>query len=392
MKGVFGSRAVLISVAIVVVLQALFTYAPFMQALFNTTPLDPEIWGHIAGASVVLFLLVEVEKAIFRSPARGPAPRTAPVPQAQRATAVVAPGDWIRPVLAGLLGLLLVVASGAFYLHTRSSLTREEAPIARAPAVRTIVVNGVIAPVSQTPISASVAGVIATLSCDVGARVEKGEACATLDPRSFDEALARERTALAAAERRLSQRQSAEARAQAKLQRLDARSGRRSVGRKTLANARRALSRRQAQVERAEAQVSLRRETVAKAEAARAGAELRTPSAGIILERRAAVGARVDAGAPLFVIADAKTVRLRAKAAGEGAPDIAPGAKALLTSAAAPDRTFVGRVVETRRPAPPQEDATADIVIEAENPELALRPGMEASARIEIEAREADSR
>jgi multidrug resistance efflux pump len=164
------------------------------------------------------------------------------------------------------------------------------------------------------------------------------------------------------------------------------------VGRKTLANARRALSRRQAQVERAEAQVSLRRETVAKAEAARAGAELRTPSAGIILERRAAVGARVDAGAPLFVIADAKTVRLRAKAAGEGAPDIAPGAKALLTSAAAPDRTFVGRVVETRRPAPPQEDATADIVIEAENPELALRPGMEASARIEIEAREADSR
>ncbi len=183
MKGLFGSRAVLISVAIVVVLQALFTYAPFMQALFNTTPLDPEIWWHIAGASVVLFLLVEVEKAIFRSPAKAPAPRDATAARPPGGAAVVAPGDWVRPVLAGLLGLLLVVASGAFYLHTRASLTREEAPIARGPAGRTIVVNGVIAPVAQTTIKAPAAGVIATLSCDLGARVEKDETCATLDLR-----------------------------------------------------------------------------------------------------------------------------------------------------------------------------------------------------------------
>ena len=139
--------------------------------------------------------------------------------------------------------------------------------------------------------------------------------------------------------------------------------------------------------------MSQRREAVAKAEAARAGAELRAPVAGVIVQRTAAVGARVEAGAPLFVIADdAETVRLRAKAEGEGALAIAPGAKAMLTGAAAPDRTFVGQVVEVRRPSPADDGATVDIVIEAENPGLVLQPGTEASARIEIEEREAESR
>jgi len=389
-KGLFGSRAVLISIAIVVVLQAMFTYLPFMQALFNTTPLDPEIWWHIAGASVVLFLLVEVEKAMFRSTAKAPAPRDAAAARAPGGAAVVAPGDWVRPVVAGLLGLLLVVASGAFYLHTRAGLMRKEAPVARAPA-RTIVVSGVIAPVAQTPITASMAGLIATLSCNVGDRVEKGEACATLDPSAFDDALAREKPALAAAEQQLAQRQGAHTRAQSNLQRLEARSASRAASRTALATARRALARAQAQVDNAESEVTRRREAVAKAEAGRTGAELRAPSAGFIVQRMAAVGARVEAGAPLFVVADAETVRLRAKAAGEGVLAIAPGAKALLTGAAAPDRTFVGKVVEVRRPASPQDGATADIVIEAENPELVLQPGTEASARIEIDEREAES-
>ncbi|MBG0793054.1 HAD-IC family P-type ATPase [Methylocystis sp. H62] len=387
LKGLFGSRAVLISVAIVVVLQAMFTYAPFMQALFNTTPLDPEMWGHIAGASVVLFLLVEVEKAIFRSPAKAPAPHGVPVATATGAAAVVAPGDWVRPVVAGLLGLLIIVVSGAFYLHTRVSLTREAASVGR-----TVVVSGVIAPVVQTPIDAPAAGVVATLSCDVGAQVEKGETCATLDVRSFDEAVARAQSGLAAAERQLTQRQSAQARAQANLQRLEARSASRSASRaasrKALAAARGALARAQTQLERAEAEVARRRLAVTKAEAGRAGAEILAPVAGVIVERTAAVGARVAGGAPLFMIGDAKTVRLRGKAEGEGALTIAPGAAAVVTSESVPGRTFSGKVNEARRTG---SGAPVDVVVEVDNRELALRPGMEVSARIGIVEGEACS-
>ncbi|MGJ0532406.1 MAG: efflux RND transporter periplasmic adaptor subunit, partial [Methylocystis sp.] len=373
----------LISVAIVVVLQAIFTYAPFMQALFNTPPLDPEMWWHIAGASVVLFLLVEVEKAIFRRPAKAPALRGVPAAPAAGAAAVVAPGDWVRPVVAGLLGLLIIVVSGAFYLHTRVSLTREE-----ASAGRTVDVSGVIVPVAQTPINAPAAGVVATLSCDVGAQVEKGETCATLAPSSSDEALAREKSALAAAERQLTRRERAQARVQANLDRREARSGRRAASRKALSAARRALARARAQVEPAEAEVALRREAVTKAEAGRVGAAIVAPVAGFVIERRAAVGARVETGAPLFMIGDAKIVRFHAKAEGEGALAIAPGAEAVVTSESVPGRTFSGKVAEARRS---ELGASVDVVVEVNNPELALRPGMAASARIGIEERAAAS-
>ncbi|PPD03257.1 MAG: hypothetical protein CTY36_08205 [Methylocystis sp.] len=199
--------------------------------------------------------------------------------------------------------------------------------------------------------------------------------------------MAREKSALAAAESQLAQRQSAQAKAQANLDRWEARSGRRAASRQALSAARRALARAQAQVERAEAEVALRREAVTKAEAGRAGAALVAPIAGFVLERTAAVGARVEAGAPLFVLGDASTVRLRATATGDDSLAIAPGAQALLTIPAAPERTFPGQVVEARRPPTPQGTAAVDLAIDVPNPDLALTPGMPASARIDIKRR-----
>ena len=126
-----------------------------------------------------------------------------------------------------------------------------------------------------------------------------------------------------------------------------------------------------------------------KAEAGRAGAAIVAPIAGFIVERTAAVGARVEAGAPLFMIGDAKTVRLRGKAEGEGALTIAPGAEAVVTSESVPGRTFSGKVTEG---APKQKSgASVDVVVEVDNRELALRPGMEVSARIGIVESEASS-
>ncbi|MFP4560296.1 MAG: HAD-IC family P-type ATPase, partial [Thiohalorhabdus sp.] len=65
-SGLLGSRAVLLAVAVLVVLQALFTYAPPLQFLFGTAPLRPEEWGIILAFGVALFLVVELEKAFFR--------------------------------------------------------------------------------------------------------------------------------------------------------------------------------------------------------------------------------------------------------------------------------------------------------------------------------------
>ena len=73
-QGLLGSRAALLAVAVLVLLQGAFTYAPPLQALFGVAGLSPEQWGRVVAFGAALFLLVELEKALLRRwvlPARG---------------------------------------------------------------------------------------------------------------------------------------------------------------------------------------------------------------------------------------------------------------------------------------------------------------------------------
>jgi magnesium-transporting ATPase (P-type) len=66
LRGVLGTPVVLISVTAVVVLQLLFTYAPFMGRFFETRPIGfAEIWPVLL-TGAVLFGILEIEKAIRR--------------------------------------------------------------------------------------------------------------------------------------------------------------------------------------------------------------------------------------------------------------------------------------------------------------------------------------
>jgi hypothetical protein len=51
----------------VVVLQLLFTYAPPLQTLFETTAIPLRIWPWLFLAGFVFFLMVEMEKLIIRT-------------------------------------------------------------------------------------------------------------------------------------------------------------------------------------------------------------------------------------------------------------------------------------------------------------------------------------
>lgn len=63
-KGLIGTRAVLIAILIVVGLQLVFTYAPFMQFFFDSEPVGLLEWGVILAVGVVLFIILELEKGI----------------------------------------------------------------------------------------------------------------------------------------------------------------------------------------------------------------------------------------------------------------------------------------------------------------------------------------
>ena len=65
-EGLLGNPAVLYAIGILIVLQSLFNYAPFMQALFTTVPIGLSDWITILLVSSSVLFLVELEKYILR--------------------------------------------------------------------------------------------------------------------------------------------------------------------------------------------------------------------------------------------------------------------------------------------------------------------------------------
>ena len=61
-----GNRYVLLSIAVLVVIQLAFTYLPFMQQMFGVVALDAVAWGLILGFGALLFIAVEIEKLALR--------------------------------------------------------------------------------------------------------------------------------------------------------------------------------------------------------------------------------------------------------------------------------------------------------------------------------------
>jgi len=65
-NGFFGSKPVIVAVIVTLFLQLLFTYLPIMQHFFGTTAIGWQQWGYIIALSIVVFILVEMEKLFAR--------------------------------------------------------------------------------------------------------------------------------------------------------------------------------------------------------------------------------------------------------------------------------------------------------------------------------------
>jgi len=112
-----GNRYAVIAMSILVGVQLVFTYAPFMQTAFASRALSGGAWLRILAAAALVFLIVEAEKAVVRW--RSGTGLLAP-PVAARPSA-----PWgISAVLAAVIGLVLlyqfVAVAGALLEPLRS--------------------------------------------------------------------------------------------------------------------------------------------------------------------------------------------------------------------------------------------------------------------------------
>lgn len=110
---------------------------------------------------------------------------------------------------------------------------------------------------------------------------------------------------------------------------------------------------------------------------------LRSPVAGVVLERTLALGQTADPSKPLFRIGDLSTVWLTVHAFERDAVRLVKGAAARITFAALPGRTFDGRValIGQRVDA---DSRTVAVRIDMPNRDRVLRPGMSAIAWLPV--------
>jgi hypothetical protein len=57
---------VLLAIAACVLLQVAYTHVPVLQRLFGSAPLDMAEWARVVAAGILVFLVAEAEKAVWR--------------------------------------------------------------------------------------------------------------------------------------------------------------------------------------------------------------------------------------------------------------------------------------------------------------------------------------
>jgi membrane fusion protein, copper/silver efflux system len=105
-----------------------------------------------------------------------------------------------------------------------------------------------------------------------------------------------------------------------------------------------------------------------------------SPAGGSVVERKVTSGQYVNAGDPLFTVADLSTVWVKADAYEFQVPQIRPGQMVEITSDALPDKVLRGRVDFIEPEANPQT-RTIPVHVHVPNPAMRLRPGMYVRAK-----------
>ncbi len=260
----------------------------------------------------------------------------------------------------------------------------ETAKIDRGKVVAKVTASGSLSALVTVQVGSQVSGRIAALYADFNSKVKKGELIAKIDPQLFEASVAQARANYVAAQGNL---------AKAKAQALDAeRQYKRSVTlaeRKLIAQA--DLDTAQATADAAKAGVDAAVGSVAQANAQLHSAEVNlaytdiiSPTDGVVISRNVDVGQTVAASlqAPtLFLIAeDLRKMQVDTSVAEADIGQLRTGMPATFTVDAYPTATFVGTVRQIRNaPQTVQNVVTYDAVIDVDNSDLKLKPGMTAN-------------
>jgi HlyD family secretion protein len=290
---------------------------------------------------------------------------------------------------AWLIGLVVVLAVGiGVFVSARAGrkpVTQyETVTVDRGSIVARVTATGTLSALVTVQVGSQVSGRIAQLFADYNSSVKKNDVIAKIDPELFKAAVEQARANYMAAMGNLEKSKAQSVDAARQYERAKALAEKQLIAIADRDTAESTALAAKAQVSASEGDVAQARASLHTAEVNLEYSTIKSPIDGVVISRSVDVGQTVAASlqAPtLFTIAeDLKKMQVDTNVAEADVGKLQPDMDATFSVDAYPQERFRGKVRQIRNaPITVQNVVTYDAVIDVDNPELKLKPGMTAN-------------
>jgi len=245
-------------------------------------------------------------------------------------------------------------------------------PVTRGDVIQTVTANGSLNPVQLVEVGSQISGVITEIKVDFNSRVKAGDIVAQIDPATYQRMKGQAEAELASAK-------ASEEMAQLNFDRGQELFNSKLISKSDFDQLRVSLS-------QAKAQVKTRQALLESAQVDLSRTTIHAPIDGVVITRKVEAGQTVAAAMTtptLFTIAnDLKKMQIEAAVSEADIGGVEEGQKVQFIVDAFSGRTFEGSVRQVRyAPSTNQNVVTYTSVVDVDNKDLKLRPGMTANAR-----------
>ena len=295
-----------------------------------------------------------------------------------------------RRWIAGGLVLALLATGWWMTSGDDDGVTYRTADVERGRLVVTVSATGTLQPTNQVDVGSELSGILASVEVDFNDHVEQGQLLAQLDTSKLKAEALQSEASLGLATATLIERKASVVEAEARLSRLEAvrrASGGRMPSREDLDAATATVARARASVANGEAQIALARAKLDFDETNLERSQIRSPIKGVVLTRDVEPGQTIAASLQtpkLFTLAEDLTqMELEVDVDEADVGQVREGQEATFTVDAYPERSFPARITQLRFASETVDNVvTYKAVLQVANADLALRPGMTATAEI----------
>jgi len=257
----------------------------------------------------------------------------------------------------------------------------------------TVTATGTVNAVTTVQVGTQVSGTIKTLFVDFNSRVKKGQIIAQIDPATFESQVQQAKANLAAAQANLDKSNTALVDSKRTFDRNKELISKNLIPQSDVDTSETNYESAKAQVNSAKAQIEQMKAALDYAQQNLEYTKITSPVDGVVISRNVDVGQTVAASfqtPTLFTIAqDLTKMQIDTNVAESDIGAVKVSQEVEFTVDAYPDTTFKGKVWQIRQaPIAVQNVVTYDVVIQVNNRDLKLMPGMTANVSIILQTRD----